>query len=151
MWAACIENTKGWPEPCEYGAHTLTLAGESSNIWSCTVYILKRYTVLANHDNTQTHTKHAHAAGLIGTAIQAPCPNKSCVGLARNIYIRFTYGIFGREITKYTVIYGVHIRFWPTLFMCLPLPFCKISSSASSCEQSCPAQLQCVSYIFPCI
>jgi len=25
------------------------------------------------------------------------------------------YGIFGREITKYTFIYGVYIRFWPTL------------------------------------
>jgi hypothetical protein len=25
------------------------------------------------------------------------------------------YGIFGCEITKYTVIYGVYIRFWPTL------------------------------------
>jgi hypothetical protein len=35
--------------------------------------------------------------------------------LARNIYIRFIFGDFGREITKYTVIYGVHIRFWPTL------------------------------------
>jgi len=38
-----------------------------------------------------------------------------CLGLARTIYIRFTYGIFGREITNYTVIYGVYIRFWPTL------------------------------------
>jgi len=37
------------------------------------------------------------------------------VGMARTIYIRCIYGIFGREITKYTVIYGVHIRFWPTL------------------------------------
>jgi len=36
-------------------------------------------------------------------------------GLARTIYIRCIYGIFGREITKYTVIYGVYIRFWPTL------------------------------------
>jgi len=27
-------------------------------------------------------------------------------------------GIFGREITKYTVIYGAYIRFWPTLLMC---------------------------------
>jgi hypothetical protein len=26
-------------------------------------------------------------------------------------------GIFGREITRYTVIYGVYIRFWPTLFL----------------------------------
>jgi hypothetical protein len=25
---------------------------------------------------------------------------------------------FGRETTKYTVIYGVCIRFWPTLYMC---------------------------------
>ena len=32
-----------------------------------------------------------------------------------HIYIRCIYGIFGREITKYTVIYGVYIRFWPTL------------------------------------
>ena len=31
------------------------------------------------------------------------------------MYIRCIYGIFGREIIKYTVIYGVYIRFWPTL------------------------------------
>jgi hypothetical protein len=43
------------------------------------------------------------------------------VGLARTIYIQCVYGIFGREITKYTVIYGVFIifiRFWPTLHIC---------------------------------
>jgi hypothetical protein len=27
------------------------------------------------------------------------------------------YGIFGRKITEYTVIYGVYIWFWPTLCM----------------------------------
>ena len=37
------------------------------------------------------------------------------LGLARTIFTRCIYGIFGREITKYTVIYGVHIRLWPTL------------------------------------
>jgi len=37
------------------------------------------------------------------------------LGLARTIYIRCIYSFFGREITKYTVIYGVYIRFWPTL------------------------------------
>ena len=37
--------------------------------------------------------------------------------MARTIYIRCLYGIFGRETTKYTVIYGVYIRFWPTLFL----------------------------------
>ena len=26
--------------------------------------------------------------------------------------------MFGREITKFTVIYGVYIQFWPTLLMC---------------------------------
>jgi hypothetical protein len=31
------------------------------------------------------------------------------------MYIQCIYGIFGREITKYTIIYGVDIRFWPTL------------------------------------
>jgi ABC-type nickel/cobalt efflux system permease component RcnA len=37
------------------------------------------------------------------------------LGLAKTIYIRCIYGNFGREITKYMVIYGVYIRFWPTL------------------------------------
>jgi hypothetical protein len=37
--------------------------------------------------------------------------------LARTIYIRWIYGIFGRGITKYTVIYTEYIRFWPILGM----------------------------------
>jgi len=41
------------------------------------------------------------------------------VGLARTIYKRCIYGIFSRELTKYTVIYGVFIRFWPTLRICV--------------------------------
>jgi len=35
----------------------------------------------------------------------------------QNLYIRCIYGIFGREITRYTVLYVVYIRFWPTLLM----------------------------------
>jgi len=31
------------------------------------------------------------------------------------MYIRCLYGIFEREITIHTVIYGVYIRFWPSL------------------------------------
>ena len=31
------------------------------------------------------------------------------------------YGIFCRNVTKYTVIYGVYIRFWPTLQICYTL------------------------------
>jgi len=35
------------------------------------------------------------------------------------IFIRCTYGIFGMEITKGTVIYGAYIRYWPTLMFCV--------------------------------
>jgi hypothetical protein len=35
-------------------------------------------------------------------------------------YVRCTYVILSREITIHKVIYGVHIRFWPTLPMCVP-------------------------------
>jgi hypothetical protein len=41
------------------------------------------------------------------------------VELARTIYIQYIYGIFGRKTTEYTVIYGVYIRFWPTLYICV--------------------------------
>jgi len=33
-------------------------------------------------------------------------------------YIRCIYDIFSREITIHTIIYGVHIGFWPTLQIC---------------------------------
>ena len=36
-------------------------------------------------------------------------------------HIRCMYGIFCRNVTKYTVIYGVYIRFWPTLQICYTL------------------------------
>jgi hypothetical protein len=44
-----------------------------------------------------------------------------CVGLARTKYVWCIYGIFGREITNYTVKYGVYVRLWPNLgvwYMC---------------------------------
>jgi hypothetical protein len=37
------------------------------------------------------------------------------VGLTRTIYIRCIYGIFCREITKCTAVYGGYIRSWATL------------------------------------
>ena len=50
-----------------------------------------------------------------------PAKNTVYIGLARTIYIRCIYGIFGRKIIKYTVIYGVYIRFWPALriYVCM--------------------------------
>ena len=48
------------------------------------------------------------------------------LGLARTGVYLYLYGIFGREITKYTVIYDVYIRFWPTLLICiLDPPSCR--------------------------
>jgi hypothetical protein len=46
-------------------------------------------------------------------------PPYTYVGLARTIYTRCMYCIFGREITKYTVIYGANLRFWPALHICV--------------------------------
>jgi len=43
--------------------------------------------------------------------------NHSSIGLARTIYIRCIYGIIGRDITKYTVVYGVYVRSWPILLI----------------------------------
>jgi len=37
------------------------------------------------------------------------------VGQAKNIYMRCIYGTFGREITKYTVIYNAYLHLWLTL------------------------------------
>jgi hypothetical protein len=53
------------------------------------------------------------------TVLANPTHNR-LLGLARTIYIRCTYGIFGFEIIKYTVYKYVYIRFWPTLEMHVP-------------------------------
>ena len=39
----------------------------------------------------------------------------SLLGWARTTYIHCIYGIFGRGITRHTVIYGAYTQFWPTL------------------------------------
>jgi len=44
-----------------------------------------------------------NARGMVGSEV-----NTTCVGLARTIYIRCIYGIFGREIIKYMVSYTVY-------------------------------------------
>ena len=49
--------------------------------------------------------------------LNKPCNRTVYVWVWPEPYIRFIYGILGREITKYTVIYGVYKRFWPTLCM----------------------------------
>lgn len=39
----------------------------------------------------------------------------TCLGVTRTINIEFIYRVFGREITRYTVIFVVYIRFWPRM------------------------------------
>jgi len=66
-------------------------------------HIWRIYTVLANPINTLSTIGFSSSTTLL------------CLRLARTIYIRCTYGIFGREIIKYTVYIYVYKRFWPTL------------------------------------
>ena len=55
-------------------------------------------------------------AQLILTAEPLGLPTSTHLGLDRTmLYIRYIYSVFGREITEYTAIYGVHIRPWPAL------------------------------------
>ena len=72
-----------------------------------------------------------------------------------HIYIRFIYGIFGREITKYTVIYVIYIRFWPALLAPLSytlIPLSRIHSSSTQNAQT-TLHLSCtltpLSYTYP--
>ena len=71
---------------------------------------------------------------------KGPRPPLQCslrVGWARtvyiNTYIRCTYGIFSREITIHTVVYGVYIQFWPTLQMCVILEGIFVLGSRERC------------------
>ena len=44
-----------------------------------------------------------------------------------SLYVQFVYtlihSILGKEISIETVIYGVHVRFWPTLILCSGMHF----------------------------
>jgi len=50
-----------------------------------------------------------------GVQVMTCGSNVISLGLARTIYTRFIHGILDMEITKYTVVYGADILFWPTL------------------------------------
>jgi len=83
----------GWPEPYIYGVYTVYLAGNSPYIRSYTVYI---------YGSGQPY--------VCDLVFKHPC-----VGVARAIHIQCIYGVFGREITKYTARYDACLRFRPTL------------------------------------
>ena len=78
----------------------VSLAGKSSNIRSYTVYI---------YSSGQPYVYEIK--GIFCRVGQ----NHTFIGIYD---VRCTYGIFSREITIRTVIYGADIRFWPTLIFC---------------------------------
>ena len=71
---------------------------------------MQRIHTFCRHFDTPNHTSYTYIP--IEYHIQY---TMYVVGLARTINIRCIYGIFGREITIHTAIYGVYIRFWLTL------------------------------------
>jgi hypothetical protein len=70
---------------------------------------------------TCMHTLDTHSSTLktmcVCTTDTSQIAIHTYLGLARTIYIRCIHGIFGREISKYTVIKSVCIRLWPALHM----------------------------------
>ena len=97
---------RGWQLPCL--------------LHNCTP--LNMHTIAHNCKSTHTHINNCMPLHMHKTAHKSTNTHTS-IGLARTIYIRCTYGIFGLEITKYTVYIYVYIRFWPTLHInnCMPL------------------------------
>jgi hypothetical protein len=76
-----------------------------------------------------------HGLELCRTGILEGCAYfVRCVRLARTIYIRCIYGNFGREITEYTVMYGVYVRFWPNQLMC---DMCVCNACVFVCTRGC--------------
>ena len=57
------------------------------------------------------------------------------VGLASTIYIRLVHGILGREITKYTVIYGVYIGVYTVYIYGSGQPYTFASVRTGTCMQ----------------
>ena len=80
---------------------------------------LKRVCVIENKKCSCVLYQHEQLNGTI--QFDAGLCYCNCVGLARTIYIRCIYGNYGRKVTKYTVIHGVYVRFWPTLQLCVPV------------------------------
>ena len=96
--------------------YTVFLAGKLPNIMSYTVHYMtlaKPIVVCLIRRKILIHARKrgqfCMRKGVYETV------TRTCVGLASTLYIRCVYGVFGREMTKYTVIYGAYIRFWPTL------------------------------------
>jgi hypothetical protein len=60
------------------------------------------------------------------------------------MYIRCIYGVVGMEITKYTVIHGVYIRFWPALRIFSSSAFFVKPTSDNGKPQVCICSVLCI-------
>jgi len=103
-----------------------------------------------------------YTCGLVYTRLHSCTCVHLYVGLAKTIYIRCIYGILGRETTKYTVIYGVYIRFWPTqlvhlstfVYTCVHLCALESSSWQMWCVHLCALVYTCVhlsTFVYTCV
>ena len=103
--------------PCYQPLHFFTCAGHTCSSGTAFVCMhLPTFNLLVHSWYQHYRTPSCH-------------PNPSCVlytGLARaihiyiyiyvfTVYLRCIHGMLSRKITIHTVIYGVHIWFWPTL------------------------------------
>ena len=120
-------HVQGWPEPYIYTWCTYSVFGRE--VTKCTViygvYVfihgvfgreITKYTVIygvfTRCSWQGNHQIYGHTRCLYAVFLAGKSPNI-------RLYTVFIHSVFGREITKYTVIYGVYTRAWPTLFMCV--------------------------------
>ena len=112
--AVCILNSWAQILASASSCHYLAVGWRECGFQSATRMCYLRLNLWA-HIPTPASSCHCLAVGWRECGLKMQCV---CVGLARTIYIRCTYGFFGLDITKYTVSIYVYIRFWPTLRMC---------------------------------
>ena len=105
--AVCFIHTQGWPDRIctPYIFFTVYLVISLPEI----LYIHRISMVLADPIPTTYLNKRPYVHLLL-----VKVEDVTRVG-QDHIYIWYVRGIFGREITKYTVKYGVYTQFWPTL------------------------------------
>jgi len=82
------------------------------------------------HGQSVDRCGHVHVVQIMTERVLLACSSMACtrsicvvcvyVCMCRvgQNHIRCIYGIYGREIIKHTVTYGVYIRLWLTLCMC---------------------------------
>jgi len=97
---------RGWPKPYNiytHGVHTVFVAGIWSNLQTYTVYICKsgQFYGFGQPYTSHTQRRNQKVSDTGGVALCCMRGVSIFVGLARTIYVRHIYNMFGREITDY--------------------------------------------------